>query len=141
RHDAAVRRLLGDGLRRLRRGPPARRRPRGAGGAAPALPGAGARVPVRRRLRPLGAADHRPLRGLSAGRSTRPPAMLRAHSQATGSKEVGMGMDFKSWNAAVIEEFRKRGGVVEEFKDRPLVILHTTGAKTGKERLNPLMHL
>ena len=52
-----------------------------------------------------------------------------------------MGMDFKSWNAAVIEEFRKRGGVVEEFKDRPLVILHTTGAKTGKERLNPLMHL
>jgi deazaflavin-dependent oxidoreductase (nitroreductase family) len=52
-----------------------------------------------------------------------------------------MGMDFTSWNKAVIDEFRASGGHVEEFADRPLVILHTTGAKSGEERLNPLMHL
>jgi deazaflavin-dependent oxidoreductase (nitroreductase family) len=52
-----------------------------------------------------------------------------------------MGMDFKGWNVAVIEEFRKSGGVVQEFIDRPLVLLHSTGAKSGKERVNPLMHL
>lgn len=52
-----------------------------------------------------------------------------------------MGADFTSWNKAVIEEFRANGGRVEEFGDRPLVILHSTGAKSGKERLNPLMRL
>jgi deazaflavin-dependent oxidoreductase (nitroreductase family) len=52
-----------------------------------------------------------------------------------------MGSDFTAWNAAVIDEFRANGGRVEEFADRPLVILHTTGAKSGEERLNPLMHL
>jgi deazaflavin-dependent oxidoreductase (nitroreductase family) len=52
-----------------------------------------------------------------------------------------MGLDFTAWNAAVIDEFRANGGRVEEFADRPLVILHTTGAKSGEERLNPLMHL
>lgn len=52
-----------------------------------------------------------------------------------------MGLDFTSWNKAVIEEFRANGGHVEEFATRPLVILHSTGAKSGKERLNPLMYL
>lgn len=52
-----------------------------------------------------------------------------------------MGLDFTSWNAAVIDEFRANGGHVEEFADRPLVILHSTGARSGEERLNPLMHL
>jgi deazaflavin-dependent oxidoreductase (nitroreductase family) len=50
-------------------------------------------------------------------------------------------LDFPAGNAAVIDEFRANGGRVEEFADRPLVILHTTGAKSGEERLNPLMHL
>lgn len=52
-----------------------------------------------------------------------------------------MGMDFKGWNVAVIDEFRSSGGVVQEFIDRPLVLLHSTGAKSGAERVNPLMHL
>ena len=52
-----------------------------------------------------------------------------------------MGMDFTGWNKAVIDEFRANGGHVEEFATRPLVILHSVGAKSGKERLNPLMHL
>ena len=52
-----------------------------------------------------------------------------------------MGMDFKGWNVAVIDEFRANDGVVQEFSDRPLVLLHSTGAKSGAERVNPLMHL
>lgn len=44
------------------------------------------------------------------------------------------------FNTAVIEEFRAKNGVVTEaapFGDG-LVILHSTGAKSGLERLNPL---
>jgi deazaflavin-dependent oxidoreductase (nitroreductase family) len=52
-----------------------------------------------------------------------------------------MGMDFKSWNVQVMEEFRANGGKVEQFGDAPLVILHTTGAKSGAARENPLMYL
>jgi deazaflavin-dependent oxidoreductase (nitroreductase family) len=49
-------------------------------------------------------------------------------------------------NRDVIEEFRAHGGVVDEafggyFKGKPLLILHTTGAKTGAERIKPLMYL
>lgn len=51
-----------------------------------------------------------------------------------------MGMDFKSWNVNIIREFRENGGVVQEFIDRPLLILHSTGAKTGAKRENPLMY-
>ncbi|MGD9571601.1 MAG: nitroreductase family deazaflavin-dependent oxidoreductase [Thermoleophilia bacterium] len=52
-----------------------------------------------------------------------------------------MGMDFKGWNQQVMEEFRANGGKVEQFGDAPLVILHTTGAKSGEQRQNPLMYL
>lgn len=45
------------------------------------------------------------------------------------------------WNARVIEEFRENGGVVGGvFEGRPLLLLHTTGAKTGQERVSPLMY-
>ena len=43
------------------------------------------------------------------------------------------------WNAPIIEEFRANGGRVEQFGDH-LVLLHTTGAKSGKERVNPLAY-
>ncbi len=44
------------------------------------------------------------------------------------------------WNAGIIEEFRSNDGRVGGvFDGAPLVILHTTGAKTGQERLAPLM--
>lgn len=52
-----------------------------------------------------------------------------------------MGMDFKSWNQQVMEEFRANDGKVEQFGDAPLVILHTTGARSGAQRENPLMYL
>jgi deazaflavin-dependent oxidoreductase (nitroreductase family) len=44
------------------------------------------------------------------------------------------------WNTQVIEEFRANGGTVASMGGAPLLILHTTGAKTGQERLSPLMY-
>jgi deazaflavin-dependent oxidoreductase (nitroreductase family) len=43
------------------------------------------------------------------------------------------------WNAKVIKEFRENNGVVGgPFEGMTLLLLHTIGAKTGKERLNPV---
>ena len=48
--------------------------------------------------------------------------------------------DPKDWNKAVIEEFRaNKGKVGGHFENANLVLVHTTGAKSGKERINPLM--
>jgi len=45
------------------------------------------------------------------------------------------------WNAKIIEEFRANGGKVGgSFQGAPLLLLHTTGAKTGQERVNPVMY-
>ena len=46
------------------------------------------------------------------------------------------------WNAKVIEEFRTGGGVVGgPFAGLPILLLHTTGAKSGAERVNPMAFL
>ncbi|MCL4413297.1 MAG: nitroreductase family deazaflavin-dependent oxidoreductase, partial [Actinobacteria bacterium] len=46
------------------------------------------------------------------------------------------------WNQHVIEEFRANGGRVGgNFAGAPLLLLHTRGARTGKERVNPMMYL
>jgi deazaflavin-dependent oxidoreductase (nitroreductase family) len=46
------------------------------------------------------------------------------------------------WNATVIEEFRANNGVVGgQFEGAPVLLLHTKGAKSGKERINPMMYL
>jgi deazaflavin-dependent oxidoreductase (nitroreductase family) len=45
------------------------------------------------------------------------------------------------WNAKIIQEFRANGGRVGgNFEGAPLLLLHTTGAKTGQERVNPMMY-
>jgi deazaflavin-dependent oxidoreductase (nitroreductase family) len=45
------------------------------------------------------------------------------------------------WNAKIIEEFRANGGKVGgPFQGAPILLLHTTGAKTGEERVNPMMY-
>jgi deazaflavin-dependent oxidoreductase (nitroreductase family) len=45
------------------------------------------------------------------------------------------------WNSKIIEEFRSNGGKVGgPFEGAPLLLLHTTSAKTGKERVNPVMY-
>jgi deazaflavin-dependent oxidoreductase (nitroreductase family) len=46
------------------------------------------------------------------------------------------------WNGAIIEEFRANEGQVGgNFKGAPLLLLHTTGAKSGEERVHPMMYL
>jgi len=46
------------------------------------------------------------------------------------------------WNTNIIKEFRDNDGKVGGmFEGAPLLILHTTGAKTGQERETPLMFL
>ena len=45
------------------------------------------------------------------------------------------------WNSKIIEEFRSSGGKVGgAFEGAPLLLLHTTGARTGQERVNPVMY-
>ena len=48
-------------------------------------------------------------------------------------------------NTPLIEEFRANSGAVDRamggfFKGKPLLILHNTGAKSGKMRTNPLVY-
>ena len=45
------------------------------------------------------------------------------------------------WNTKTIEEFRSNGGKVGgSFQGAPLLLLHTTGARSGMERINPMMY-
>ena len=50
--------------------------------------------------------------------------------------------DRNDWNRQTIEEFRANGGKVGGMWDgRPLLLLTTTGAKSGQRRTNPVMYL
>ena len=49
--------------------------------------------------------------------------------------------DRGDWNRRVIEEFRANGGKVAQFANIPLLLLHHTGAKSGKSYVNPLAYL
>jgi len=51
-----------------------------------------------------------------------------------------MSDEMKDWNAKVVAEFRANGGKVGDFGDAPLLILHTTGRKSGEDRISPLMY-
>jgi len=45
------------------------------------------------------------------------------------------------WNDRIISEFRENNGVVGgPFAGSHLLLLHTTGAKSGKERVSPMMY-
>jgi deazaflavin-dependent oxidoreductase (nitroreductase family) len=45
------------------------------------------------------------------------------------------------FNAAIIDEFRANGGKVGgQFEGAPMVLLHTIGARSGEERVNPLVY-
>lgn len=47
----------------------------------------------------------------------------------------------RDWNAAIIEEFRSNAGKVGgNFDGAPLLLLHTTGARSGTERVSPMMY-
>ena len=51
-------------------------------------------------------------------------------------------IDFDAMNRQVIKEFRETGGKAGGiFEGKPLVLVHHTGAKSGKERIAPLVPL
>ncbi len=50
--------------------------------------------------------------------------------------------DMNDWNRQTIEEFRANGGKVGGFwEGKPLLLLTTTGAKSGQRRTTPTMYL
>ncbi|MCA1845629.1 MAG: nitroreductase family deazaflavin-dependent oxidoreductase [Actinobacteria bacterium] len=47
--------------------------------------------------------------------------------------------ELNDWNAKIIEEFRANAGRVGgHFEGVPILLLHTTGARSGQPRVNPL---
>src|SRR5689334_24675240 len=45
------------------------------------------------------------------------------------------------YNAHTIAEFRANGGKLGgNFEGAPMLLLHSTGAKSGQERVNPVMY-
>ncbi len=52
-------------------------------------------------------------------------------------------MGQNDFNAGVIEEFRANDGAVVDgpLAGAPILLLHTTGARSGKKRINPLIYL
>lgn len=50
--------------------------------------------------------------------------------------------DMNDWNRGIIAEFRANDGKVGgPFEGAPMVVLTTIGARSGAERVNPLMYL
>lgn len=49
--------------------------------------------------------------------------------------------EYTAWNRPIIEEFHANGGKVGgPFEGIPLLLLTTTGAKSGTQRINPLAY-
>jgi len=50
--------------------------------------------------------------------------------------------EVNDWNKKIIEEFRANDGKVGgNFAGRTLLLLHTIGAKSGQERINPVAYV
>ena len=55
--------------------------------------------------------------------------------------DYSRGKTVSDWNKKIIEEFRANGGKVGGgFEGAPMLLLHTTGAKSGAERVNPVVY-
>lgn len=47
----------------------------------------------------------------------------------------------QDWNSNIIAEFRaNQGRIGGQFEGAPMLLLHSIGAKSGAERVNPLMY-
>ena len=71
----------------------------------------------------------------------RPVDLFAALPAATEPTESDTGgFDVHEFNAAIIAEFRANSGVVGgQFEGSDVVLLTNTGAKSGKQRVNPLV--
>jgi deazaflavin-dependent oxidoreductase (nitroreductase family) len=62
-------------------------------------------------------------------------------ARATGAV-TDQGEQMPGFNDRIIDEFRaNEGRVGGNFEGAPLLLLHSTGAKSGAERVNPMMYL
>ncbi|HUQ00767.1 MAG TPA: nitroreductase family deazaflavin-dependent oxidoreductase [Aeromicrobium sp.] len=56
-------------------------------------------------------------------------------------RETGPMDEMQEWNKRIIDEFRANAGQVGgQFEGAPLLLLHSTGAKSRRERVNPMMY-
>ena len=52
-----------------------------------------------------------------------------------------MSSDVNDFNHGIIEAFRENAGRLSgQFEGAPMLLLHSTGAKSGQERVNPMMY-
>ncbi len=71
--------------------------------------------------------------------SDQPMSLDEAHARNAGAR-VSL-KEMLALNRNVTEEFRANGGKVSGmFAEEPLLLLTTTGAKSGQKRTNPLVH-
>src|SRR5690242_11293549 len=77
-----------------------------------------------------------PRSGLRVARTPARPAGPRASRESAVSSSGP-----SDWNRAVIEEFRANAGRVGgTFAGNPMVLLHHIGARSGTERISPLVY-
>ena len=63
------------------------------------------------------------------------------HDAPVSGRGPGYGADVTDFNQQVIEEFRANGGRVGgRFKGAPMILIHHIGARTGTERVSPLVY-
>ena len=49
--------------------------------------------------------------------------------------------ELNDWNRTIVDEFRANAGRVGgRFEGAPLLLLHTTGVKSGQPRVNPMIY-
>src|SRR5260370_33173821 len=74
--------------------------------------------------------------------SDAPSLATPAQPASTHGPLPGVAMpEANDWNTKIIDEFRANGGKVGgPFEGAPILLLHTTGAKSGQERVHPMMY-
>jgi deazaflavin-dependent oxidoreductase (nitroreductase family) len=50
-------------------------------------------------------------------------------------------MDYSGWNEWVVGEFHSKAGAVDGYEELPLLLLTTTGSRSGEPRLTPLCYV
>jgi len=69
------------------------------------------------------------------------PSPSLSESTREGQQSAWQIEAMSDWNKGIIEEFRANEGQVGgPFAGAPLLLLHTTGAKSGEERVHPVMY-
>lgn len=74
-----------------------------------------------------------------------PGGQKHAQGESGNQTCLGSAMDkerYLEWNNQIIAEFRANEGKVGgQFEGAPILLLHTIGARSGEERVTPMMYL